>query len=625
MTYYDAFLTLREGGQVTFFCPKEDFIDVRFASEDNIGVDPDELMSPDMLDLQTPGFRPGGTRMGFFGADWRYGTPGHTHPSGFHSETIKSKPAVETQFGNNLGKREQSVESFEPMDHFDDQIMPIYASLRISLSNTQRPANDSLPLEKSPSEQPPSIAPRALNSPSKIIKLRGISSGNVYSGTSSDRLCLSGRNQTTSSKTPSASSGFNPNAQPKPFVMPRPVPVTRQNEILLFLDTRIEAISAKIKPKNIAHLTPFLQQFEQIRQLVMANPDLTPIQIDTVQKVVSDICAALKICKTTVSTFNYDSEITQKSGVSKPVYLNDRYQKRSNSNISRSVDSHQSDNSPSHFHRYRSRIPKDPSNSGVNDSNLPLSQPILKKNTNSINEGLEPLSKTVKRNLVESTTYELSSPTLQCVVTPTRFKQPLFAHMKPPSQPASGLAFCLLFLIQRRHRRDRKDSLESLKRHGKNIENIKLTREFFKNFFKKCIFFCLKKLRFFQRRKTTILRELLLQSTKSHKRLLKEVVWVLRNKTDRSFTKLSSVLASDRFTNSCAFLQQDHFAVSPRQIKRDLRGKQTVNFSRSTNHATIDEVRQTEADSFFLDLEREYNTSYGRDLEFLQKPPKGNA
>lgn len=550
----------------------------------------------------------------------------------FNSETKDVSYSPLDNYKGTLKRVHGSAESFDEIDDFDNEIQPIYNELQNSLYKVKR-APEKLDGGLGPffGVLPHAIVHQKMKDPlaSRLGRDRSVKRGNI------EAMGFGGHNDVSEFEL--GNSSLKRSSIPQSSREPAPGQglqtgsveiASRKQRIVNLLESATAAIKARLTSSNQAQIKPFLTQFEQIRGIVLSAKDISQTQAETIQKTVKDICAALKVPFFLPQQTGYDTHATLTNYSTQQIQTNARYQKHVGSVQSKSYESAKEDETRLLFHKAHSRkFQEATADSIVIGRTNSLYRQSETKPTKGTRDYLRfnELSANLKRNLLES---NVNPPLKEQCFTSAKQKTernrsvPKKIPTALPNANLGGFLYFLIFLFQRRQKKLKREALHMVQETGRLAFNAAYAKVYFVRLIKKALHLGLKKAIYYQKRKNTFTAELCLNLTKNNKKLLREVFQVLRSKGSIQMLRLSKLgtLFSRRInTNSEFYIDGTRLSPSPKQaIRRAQTTKTNVGFSRSTKAPTLDEQRMLEADSFFMELESEYNQNFGRDLALKQ-------
>ena len=579
---FEYFSDVNQHSSGLFFKPDENLIDVKFGSEDsqekslqgclNLSKQQDRLSIEDQTES-------------FFKEN---GIPKKTLRINYNSETRKPRHDQFSNFRDTLKHVKGSIRSFEQIGDLDEELYPSFKDINETLNGL---VGGRFPtyLQKVPNQKTAGLDFKdqfyATANPhtyqQDIDPKKGNLESNNFFGKNVPRNSTIILNKTKS----------------------KPETASRKSQLLKTIDQKIKALILKSRFRNDSLLSSVLLKFEQMQSIIFDSRDVNQQEFARINRVVNEISSLLKIKDQTVSSFKFDSNKEVHNSKPKNDSYNSRYKnKKSCSNLSKSIESNRSENSKHFFQRFRPKIRGD-----ENIIQIEIAEVTSKS------EKPKPFPET-KISTFNPRAIERKATSFLLQKT-----NPLKSRLSKPKENYGlvGFIFYLNLLFQRKLKKYRRHFFSEFKETFLNAEKIAKTRIIFNLFLKKQKLKILDKLKFFQKRKNTILTEVLFQTTKAYKKVKKEIVWLLRDQSGKRFFKLDEFSKPRKSLKFNLEVDPKYFSVSPRHTSK-LEMSQII-FSKSINNKIVDEIRQTEADCFFLELEKEYNQNFGGERHLFRK------
>lgn len=372
-----------------------------------------------------------------------------------------------------------------------------------------------------------------------------------------------------------------------------------RSKLLQMLNQKINELSLKMNFNNHVYFGPFLNKFQNIREAVNKARHIDYQKFLNIQQVVDQISVVLELTEKNVSTLNYNSIYNSIESKKDDQGYNERYRKRLGSRASRSIESLNSDQHRSINSRQRNVTP--------NKKNDAIDIKICVTGSEKVNEWPKDFNLFEHHRTAEGAQIFLRNPNQKGKTT------------QFTTQFSNIMAFTvgLNLIIRRRMKRNRKIFLHNLRNTRYGSCEVMKAQRFFNGLIVKWRLSRLVKLKFWKKRKDTTVTELFFRVTKHYFRLKKEVVWTLRNQKHRKFAKLGWMFGLVTKSERPSDIGKRYYSVSPKHASQEQQIKSL--FSKSINNNTLADIRQMDADSFFVDLEKEYNACFLRTMSFVKK------
>lgn len=375
-------------------------------------------------------------------------------------------------------------------------------------------------------------------------------------------------------------------------------------QALILLKQKIESIKMKINSNNHIQLEPFLDKFYKIKDLLNKKKDINQNLFDEIKKVVEKIAEILELKEFYTSAVNNDSIYHSFNEMERAFKYNDRYKKNPGSRYSRSIDS--SSSQKVYQMNFQNKLKIESPKVEMIDIKICEDEGNHKLDIK-YNSKIQTKAEDIKNNQIIFVNK----------FNKTRIKKRETVFTKEISS-VIALFVGVSIVFQRKIKKNVKEFYSKLKSSFIFFKKVKISREFFQKMILKDRISFLRRLKFKQKRKIELLNDIFFLLAKNYSRLIKETIWVLKNNMDKRFFKMRSLFLGKKISLiSTIESGQRYRSVSPR--KKQNQDQMRFLFSKSINNKTIDEIKQIEVDSFFADLEKEYNDNFGKNLSLIKK------